>query len=107
MSGFDEREKGFERKFEHDQELLFKTKARRNRLLASWAARQLGISGAEAEAYMKEIVEIDLQRHGDDHVIEKLVKDFEAKGLKYDAARVRHELTRFTQEARKQLGIQS
>jgi len=105
MSGFDEREKGFEKKFEHDQELLFKTKARRNRLLAGWATRQLGITGAEAEAYMKEIIELDLQRHGDDHVVEKLAKDFAAKGLKIDAARIRQELTHFTQEARKLLGI--
>jgi len=105
MSGFDEREKGFEKKFEHDQELAFKAKARRNRLLGAWAAKQLGLSGAEAEAYAKEIIEIDLQRNGDDHVVDKLVTDFAAKGVKYDAARVRQELTRFTQEARKLLGI--
>ena len=107
MSGFDEREKGFEREFAHDQEQAFKVKARRNRLLASWAARQLGIFGADAEAYMKEIIELDLQRHGDDHVVEKIVTDFAAKGIKYDAARVRQELTRFTEEARKLLGIRS
>ena len=35
MTGFDEREKGFEKKFELDQELAFKVKARRNKLLAA------------------------------------------------------------------------
>lgn len=105
MSGFDEREKGFEKKFEHDQELAFKAKARRNHLLALWAARQLGMAGDAADAYTKEIIELDLQRHGDDHVVEKLVKDFAAKGIKMDAARIRQEISRFAQEARKQLGI--
>ena len=38
MSTFDEREKGYEKKFERDQELAFKAKARRNKLLGLWAA---------------------------------------------------------------------
>lgn len=105
MSGFDEREKGYEKKFEHDQELAFKAKARRNRLLALWAAKQLGMVGDAADAYSKEIIELDVQRHGDDMVVEKLLKDFTAKGIKIDAARIRQEISRFAQEARKQLGI--
>ena len=42
MSTFDKREEGFEKKFAHDEELLFKANARRNKLLGLWAAEKLG-----------------------------------------------------------------
>jgi hypothetical protein len=38
MTTFDKREKGFENKFAHDEELRFKATARRNKLLGLWAA---------------------------------------------------------------------
>ena len=42
MTSFDEREKGFERKFAHDEELAFKAVALRNKMLGLWAAEKLG-----------------------------------------------------------------
>ena len=56
MTTFDEREKEFEARFKHDQELQFKIKARRNRLLGLWAAEQMGLGGAEADAYAATVV---------------------------------------------------
>ena len=53
MSGFDERQKGFEKKFEKDQEFQFKATARRNRLLGLWAAGLMGITDEAADAYAK------------------------------------------------------
>ena len=38
MTTFDEREKGFEAKYKHDQELQFKVEVRRNKLLGLWVA---------------------------------------------------------------------
>jgi len=46
MSTFDKREKGFESKFAHDEELRFKAHARRNKLVGLWAADKLGFTGA-------------------------------------------------------------
>ena len=40
MTTFDDREKGFENKFAHDQEMAFRITARRNRLVGEWAAKQ-------------------------------------------------------------------
>ena len=54
MSTFDEREKGFERKFAHDEELKFRATARRNKLLGLWAAEQLGLSGKEGRAILRQ-----------------------------------------------------
>jgi len=105
MTSFDEREKGYERKFERDQELAFKAKARRNRLLGLWAAKEMGLAGADAEAYAAEIVASDLQHHDAAAVVQKIVKDAAAKGRTLDAQRVQAELERVAAEAKKQLGI--
>ena len=38
MTTFDDREKGYEKKFALDQDLKFRSEARRNKMLAEWAA---------------------------------------------------------------------
>jgi hypothetical protein len=78
---FDKREEGFEKKFAHDEELRFKAMARRNKLLGLWAAGILGKSGAEAEAYAKEVVLADFEEAGDNDVVRKVVKDLADKGV--------------------------
>ena len=60
MTTFDERERGFENKFVHDEELLFRFYARRNKLLGRWAASLLGKDGDERDAYAREVVLADL-----------------------------------------------
>ena len=104
MSGFDEREKGYERKFENDQELEFKVKARRNHLLGLWAAAQLGHKGDAAEAYARGITDPAKHLPGDDEIVKRIAGDFNAKSVALDATRIRLEIERFAAEARKQLG---
>jgi hypothetical protein len=81
MTTFDKREEGFEKKFAHDEELRFKAMARRNKLLGLWAAGKLGMSGADADAYAKEVVMADLEEAGDADVVRKLRRDFDAKKI--------------------------
>jgi hypothetical protein len=81
MTTFDKREEGFGKKFAIDEELRFKANARRNKFLGLWAAQKLGLSGAEADAYAKEVVLADLEETGDDDVFRKIRKDFDAKSL--------------------------
>jgi len=78
-TSFDKREEGFEKKFAHDEELRFKAMARRNKLLGLWAAGLLGKSGAEAEAYAKEVVLADFEEAGDNDVVRKVTKDLAGK----------------------------
>jgi hypothetical protein len=59
MTTFDKREEGFEKQFAHDEDLKFKAMARRNKLLGLWAAEKMGLTGAEADAYAKEVVMSD------------------------------------------------
>lgn len=81
MTTFDKREEGFEKKFAHDEELKFKAYARRNKLLGLWAAGQLGKSGAEAEAYAKEVVLADFEEAGEGDVARKVIGDLAPKGI--------------------------
>ncbi|MGE0061809.1 MAG: DUF1476 domain-containing protein [Xanthobacteraceae bacterium] len=79
MTTFDKREEGFEKKFAHDEELRFKATARRNKLLGQWAAEKLGLAGADADAYAKEVVMADFEEAGEDDVFRKVRKDFDDK----------------------------
>ena len=81
MTTFEDREKGFERKFAHDEELKFRATARRNKLLGLWAAEKLGLTGDDAQAYAREIVKADLAEPGDEDVFRKVRSDFDAKGV--------------------------
>jgi len=82
MSGsFGDREKAFESKFAHDEELKFRIVNRRNKLLGLWAAEQMGLSGAEADAYAKAVVQADFEEAGHEDVVRKIQKDFAAKNV--------------------------
>ncbi len=79
MASMKDREKGFENKFAHDEELKFKAEARRNKLLGAWAAGEMG--HADPEAYAKEVVMSDFEEAGDEDVFRKVRADFDAKGV--------------------------
>ena len=79
MSTFNEREKGFEAKYQHDQEAQFKIRAIRNKLIGEWAASL--IKPENEELYVKEVRISDLEKPGDDDIIDKLLGDFESKNL--------------------------
>jgi hypothetical protein len=81
MESFERREAGFERKFAHDEELKFKATARRNRLLGHWAAEKLGLSGADADAYARDVVKANFEAPGDEDLVRKLRTDFDAKNI--------------------------
>lgn len=78
MAGINDREKALENKFAHDQELKFKSMARRNKLLGHWAA---GLLGKDKDAYATEVVVADFEEAGDEDVFRKLRTDFDAAGV--------------------------
>ena len=93
MSSFDDRETSFENKFKHDKELEFKATARRNKLLGLWAANLLGIHGADAESYAKSIIKADLEKPGDQDVVDKIMADFKNRGVELSEHRLRKQMT--------------
>lgn len=81
MTTFDAREKAFEDKFAHDNAMLFKAEARRNRIVAEWAAKKLGKSADQIDAYVKEVIKSDLEEPGHADVLRKISSDFEDAGV--------------------------
>lgn len=102
MSGFDDREKGFEAKYRVDQELEFKINARRNRLLGAWAAELMGVTGEAAESYAKDVVAADFDNPGDDDVVQKVLKDLADKDVAMEEADIRKKMDELRAVAREQ-----
>ena len=103
MTTFDDREKSFEKKFAMDQELRFKAEARRNKLLAQWAAGKLGLSGPAIDDYVRAVRKADLAEKGDEDLFRKLRKDFDDKGVTVMDAELRKAMADFLLAAATQI----
>ena len=75
MSSFDEREKSFEKKFAHDEELQFKISARKNKYLGESASKILGYKDEKEKDYIQSVIKADFAEAGDDDVFRKLKED--------------------------------
>ena len=104
MTSFQDREKAFEDKYKHDQDLQFKVEVRRNKLLGLWVADEfLGRSGAEAEAYAKEVVSADFEEPGDADLLRKIFGDLEKQGIELSEHHLRKKMDELTVEAKQQI----
>lgn len=103
MTTFDDRAKAFENMYARDQELQFRTIARRNRLLGHWAAKLMGLTDVEAEAYAKDVIHSDFEEAGDEDVVRKILGDLTSAGVDCDEARIREALEHKNVEARRQM----
>ena len=103
MTQFDDRERAFESKFAHDEEMKFRIIARRNRLLGQWAARRMGLTEAESESYAKDVVRADFEEAGEHDVIRKVLGDLTAAGVECEEDQVRDALRNKEIEARRQI----
>ncbi|HEX6409054.1 MAG TPA: DUF1476 domain-containing protein [Sphingomicrobium sp.] len=103
MTQFNDRERAFESKFAHDEEMKFRMIARRNRLLGEWAARKMGLSEEETVSYAKDVVRADFEEAGDEDVIRKVLGDLTSAGIETSDAEIRQTLEHKTAEAKRQL----
>ena len=101
MTSFDDRERAFESMYARDQEMQFKIHARRNRLLGQWAAKKMGLTEAEADAYAKDVIRADFEEAGDEDVVRKLLGDLTAAGVEVDEDTIRLALDHKSVEARR------
>lgn len=100
---FAKREKSFEAKWAHDEEAHFKVFARRNKLLGLWAAKEMGLSGADADAYAKQVVEADFEKPGEEDVFAKLRADLDAKGVAVSDHTIRRTMSELLETAKAQI----
>jgi len=75
MSSFDDREKSFEKKFAHDEELQFKISARRNKYLGQWVSKILGYNQEKEKEYILSVIKADFAEAGDEDVFRKIKDD--------------------------------
>ena len=98
MNTFNDREKGFEKKFANDQEAEFRISAKRNKLLASWVSDLLKFSEDQKKNYITEVIKADFQESGDEDVFRKIKKDLEGKNIQ--DTEIRQKMSEFLEEAK-------
>jgi hypothetical protein len=103
MTLFDDRERAEEALFAHNEEMLFRIQARRNKLLGHWAADRMGLDAAETESYARAVVQAEFEEAGDEDVIRKVLGDLLLAGVDTTDADVRTALATKAVEARRQL----
>lgn len=101
MSTFDERERGFERKFANDQEQEFRAIARRNRMLGEWAAGLMGLKNVDE--YAKAVVKSDFEEPGHEDVLRKVTQDLTGSGVSLAEGEVRAKMDELLALARSQI----
>jgi hypothetical protein len=101
MTTFDDREKGFERKFALDQDQEFRAGARRNRLLGEWAAGLMGLK--DVGGYAAAVVKSDFEQPGDEDVLRKVFGDLSSAGVDITEGAVRRKMDELLGVAREQI----
>ena len=75
MDSFKDRERNFEKKFAHDEELQFKVNARRNKYLGQWASQILSYDSEKEKEYIQSVIKADFEEAGYEDVFRKLKVD--------------------------------
>lgn len=102
MSNFDERKGAALKQFTLNAEQEFKAEARRNKLLAHWAAPLAGREG-DIDAYALEVIKSDFEEAGDDDVFRKVKADLEEAGAGISDDEIREKMDFLMSEARGQI----
>jgi hypothetical protein len=103
MSQFDDRQRGEEKKYQLDQELEFKSQARRAKLVGLWAAGHMGLSGDAAADYAKSVVVADLEEAGVEDLFRKLRGDLDLHAVQLSDHQIRAKMDECLAEARAQV----
>ena len=103
VSSLDDRQKAFENQFKMDEEMRFRVNARTVRLMGLWAAQQIGLADAEAEAYADEVVEADFSEPGSQDIFRKIQADIALKGMDVTTHHLENQFSTHLDEARKSL----
>jgi hypothetical protein len=92
MTTFDERERAFEAKLAHDEELKFKARARRNKRLGLWAAEKLGKTGVAAEDFANRLVANEIAKDSAGQILKTIRADFDRAGVDIPDQEIRRKM---------------
>ena len=98
MDSFKDRERNFEKKFAHDEELQFKVNARRNKYLGQWASQILSYDSEKEKEYIQSVIKADFEEAGDEDVFRKLKVDL--KGYNISDEEIRKKMNELKEKAK-------
>ena len=96
---FEERERGYEAKWAHDAEALFRIMARRDNKLGEWAASRMNMHDSRIDDYVATVVEAGVLGKGPDPALTKVEADFVAAGLTISGAELQAKAAELRAEA--------
>ena len=97
---FEDRERQFEAKFAHDQEIKFKVAAHRDKLFANWVTDQLG-EGAPPE-YTETLREFAFGRQPEE-LIARVLQDLHDHGVAASDIKIRRAIQMCADQAREDI----
>jgi hypothetical protein len=97
---FDSRERGYENKHAHDQEVEFKIAAHVHHLIGLWAAEEMQLNKADAEKYAQSMAELGVGQQPQLRIKEQLQKDFSAAGVEIDVEAIGKKMQELMQAAK-------
>ena len=100
---FQDREKGFERKFQMDQDLEFRVHSRRDKLFGLWLAERFGLTGDDAEKYAIEVVDSNFEKPGDEDLMDKVKADVAERNAGIEETELRSKFEECLHEAYDQI----
>ena len=92
MNKFDDRKKGFEKKYAKAHELQFKVSARSNKYLGEWLSSLMGKNHEEQQNYIQEIIKADMEEAGNEDVFRKIKKDLELASINIQDSEIRNQM---------------
>ena len=99
MDSFKDREKNFEKKFAHDEELQFKVGSRRNKYLGQWASQILGYDNDKEKDYIHSVIKADFAEAGDEDVFRKIKEDLKNHNISDEE--IRNKMNELMERAKK------
>ena len=89
MSSFEDRKKGFEKKFARDEEIQFKISAKKNKYIAEWVSSLLEFDEEKKIQYIQDVIKADFAEAGDEDVFRKVKLDLKEKNISDNEIRLK------------------
>ena len=89
MSSFEDRKKGFEKKFARDEEIQFKISAKKNKYIAEWVSSLLKFDEEKKIQYIQDVIKADFAEAGDEDVFRKVKLDLKDKNISDNEIRLK------------------
>ena len=103
MDSFKKREADFETRVALDEELKFKARARRNKLLGLWAAGEMGLDEEAAHAYATSLVENNVGNDDDAALAKSLSAAFARAQKDVSEHRIQRTIEEMAERARTEI----